>query len=241
MSLKTALEILTRERCHHMVRVFEEGAAHQELWFKLDKGEPVDLGKLLEGYGACVDFPACVVYAELAERFPNAKVVLSVRDPVSWHKSAMETIYFPEALLYDSFGCGFFRRANAVLLPGMSRMFQWMHSSIWQGVFFKDGKVRSLRGDAGVELVKQRALEWEQEAKRVIPADRLLIYRVSDGWGPLCAFLGLPVPSVPFPNVNDTAEFKKRIIPVKVIWYGAPIVALAVLAGVAFWAASKLL
>lgn len=240
MSLKAALEILTKERTHHMVRVFEEGAAHQQLWYKLDKGEPVDLDKLMAGYGSSVDFPSSVVYAELAEHWPNAKVVLSVRDPVSWYKSAMETIYFPEALLFDSPLCWFFRRVNAVLLPGMSTMFQWMHSFIWVRVFFKDGKVHSLRGDAGVELVKQRTREWEDEVKRAIPADRLLVYRVSEGWEPLCKFLNLPVPAVPFPNVNDTAEFKKRIVPVKIIWYGAPIVALAVLTGLSYFAFTKL-
>jgi hypothetical protein len=45
----------------------------------------------------------------------------------------------------------------------------------------------------------------------VVPADRLLVFKVSEGWGPLCAFLGVDKPDTIFPNVNDRAEFKANI------------------------------
>ena len=47
--------------------------------------------------------------------------------------------------------------------------------------------------------------------RAAVPADRLLVFRATDGWGPLCAFLGKPVPDVPYPHVNDNAEFKANI------------------------------
>ena len=36
-----------------------------------------------------------------------------------------------------------------------------------------------------------------------MPADRLLVFDVKQGWEPLCAFLGVLVPDTPFPHVND--------------------------------------
>jgi hypothetical protein len=43
-----------------------------------------------------------------------------------------------------------------------------------------------------------------------VPADRLLVYEVSQGWEPLCEFLGVPVPDTPFPRVNDTESMQRR-------------------------------
>ena len=60
------------------------------------------------------------------------------------------------------------------------------------------------RADAGV----QRA---HRGGQGTIPADRLLVYQVKDGWGPLCDFLGVPVPDEPFPRTNDRGEFWDRI------------------------------
>ena len=56
-----------------------------------------------------------------------------------------------------------------------------------------------------------RYLEHVEEIKAAIPADRLLIFTVDQGWGPLCRFLHVEVPQVAFPKVNDRAEIKKRL------------------------------
>lgn len=46
-----------------------------------------------------------------------------------------------------------------------------------------------------------------QRVRELIPADRLLVFNVSDGWDPLCAHLGVPVPAEPFPNTHPRKEF----------------------------------
>ena len=53
---------------------------------------------------------------------------------------------------------------------------------------------------------------FEEEVKQTVPADRLLVWSAPEGWEPLCAFLDVPVPDTPFPHLNDTEEFKNRII-----------------------------
>ena len=65
--------------------------------------------------------------------------------------------------------------------------------------------------DSGEETAVRFFTEWQQQVKADIPADRLLVFEVKDGWEPLCQFLGLPVPQEPFPNVNDTAEVQQTI------------------------------
>ena len=47
--------------------------------------------------------------------------------------------------------------------------------------------------------------------KRITPKDRLLIYKIEDGWEPLCKFLDKPVPGVPFPRVNETKAVQEKI------------------------------
>ena len=80
--------------------------------------------------------------------------------------------------------------------------------------------------------------DWVAEVKRTVPADRLLIFDVKQGWAPLCKFLGLPVPSVPFPNINNTAMQKKNLKNLVLMSHatviGVPII-VAVLAWI-FWA-----
>jgi len=74
--------------------------------------------------------------------------------------------------------------------------------------------------------------------KATVPADRLLVFDVKEGWGPLCTFLGVPVPEKPFPQVNDAADFKKRSVRMKrVAW--ATVIVPVVLSGVALWSLSR--
>ena len=71
---------------------------------------------------------------------------------------------------------------------------------------------------------------WNARVKEDVPSDKLLVFSAKDGWGPLCAFLGVPVPSEPFPNVNDVDAFKLRI---KQDWWHAAAIDAAALLGIA--------
>ena len=69
--------------------------------------------------------------------------------------------------------------------------------------------------DSGEETAVMFFNEWTAQVKAEIPADRLLVFEVREGWGPLCEFLGLPVPEEPFPNINDTADQLDRLAKAK--------------------------
>ena len=92
MSLKAALETLGFGPCYHMIEVFEH-PEHAGFWQAAWRGEPVDWDGLLGGYEAAVDWPACTFYEELLQRYPDARVLLSVRDPERWYESTRDTIY----------------------------------------------------------------------------------------------------------------------------------------------------
>ena len=193
LSLKAALEELGFAKCYHMVEVLAR-MDDARTWDAAARGEPVDWDRLFSGYRATVDLPGCVFYRELLGKYPEAKVILTVRDPERWYDSARQTIYFARNA---------FPRWAAVLKPRM-RVFQRMIDRLWDGMFRGRFEDRAFAIDA--------FNRHNEQVRRDVPADRLLVYEISQGWGPLCAFLGVPVAEgKPFPHLNDAAEFRARI------------------------------
>lgn len=193
LSLKHALEQLGFAKCHHMYEVFVSGE-QGKLWKDIADGKTPDWDKVFDGFSSTVDFPACVFYRELAEKYPDAKVVLSVRSAESWYKSASETIMAigpvtPRWLL--------------AVVPQLRRVFG-MHDKLLWGKTFGGRPIKAAHAMAVFEA-------HNAAVKAAIPPERLLVFEAKQGWVPLCAFLGVPVPEGPYPNVNDTAEFKGRI------------------------------
>src|SRR5689334_11184948 len=91
-SLKLALERLLGAPCYHMIEVFQH-PEHVPAWHAAAEGRMPDWHQLLDGYAAAVDWPASAFWLELSEAFPNALVLLSVRDPEAWWESAHNTIF----------------------------------------------------------------------------------------------------------------------------------------------------
>src|SRR5436305_4702694 len=91
LSLKQALERLLGQPCYHMFEVFSH-PEHADVWRRAAEGDAVDFDEVLDGYGATVDWPACEFWAELMGTYPDAKVLLSVRDPDRWYSSFNSTI-----------------------------------------------------------------------------------------------------------------------------------------------------
>jgi hypothetical protein len=190
LSLKLALEQLGFAPCHHMVEVFKNPPS-MAWWEAAADGNP-DWPKIFEGFKAAVDWPTATFYKELADFYPDAKVVLTVRDPQSWFESTQATIF---ANGFDGDGAGspipgagaFLPMARAVV----GRLFdQQMHDR---------------------EKLLEVYNRHNETVQRVIPAERLLVYHVSDGWAPLCEFLGVPVPDGPTPRVNDRESFPRTV------------------------------
>jgi len=190
LSLKLALEQLGFRPCYHMTEVFGH-PGHSALWTRALKGELAALDEVLTGYRATVDWPGCHFWRELSERHPSAKVILTERDAQAWYKSISRTILDYMSRDADTQGWDPVRRA------------QWDMNQILLG--------QQTFGSRPTEEHVTAVYRIHNDAvKRAIPASRLLVYDVAQGWAPLCKFLRLPVPAQQFPKTNSTEEFRAR-------------------------------
>lgn len=190
-STKDALEILGFGPCYHMEEVIKR-PRHARAWLDRAEGRPVDWHELFTGWGSTVDFPASVVWTELLEAFPGAKVLHTVRDPDEWWESTIETI----ATSGERVDPWLRRTVAAVDTP-----FRLNELLVWEGVF--DGRI----SDRAHALSVYEA--WNDHVVETVPVEQLLVFDVRDGWPPLCDFLGVPVPDVPYPRRNDRAEMRR--------------------------------
>lgn len=181
-SLKNALELLLGGTCHHMMEVFTR-PDEIPAWIDAAQGRPVDWTAMMAGYTAQVDWPGASFWPELAAANPDALVLLSVRDPDAWYTSCSNTIFAGIPALIEQ-GDG------------------WMTALVdMMGIRFSDQF-----GDRDAMIAAFE--KHNDEVRAAIPADRLLEWTAADGWEPICARLGLPVPNEPFPKVNTTDEFR---------------------------------
>jgi hypothetical protein len=193
-SLKLALERLGFGPCHHMQEVIKH-PAEVPTWVRAAQGEAIDWETFMSPWGSSCDFPSSLYYRELMAAFPDAKVILTVRDASSWYASMSETI----VPMYERF-------PNRVVLPHLPII-----SSPRRVMDGTRAQVEIIERFREREHVLQLFEDHTAEVKRVVPAERLLVFEAKQGWEPLCKFLDVPVPSEPFPRVNDTAEFKRRV------------------------------
>ena len=189
LSLKLALERLGYVKCYHMMEVFSH-PEHIPMWAAAHRGEPVDWEGLYDGYRASVDWPSCNLWQEHAALYPNAKVILSVRDSDSWYTSVMNTIYRSSMAMLEADD------------PTMRRAAQWIRDITWNGVF--DGRFEDRAHAVAVFDAHNRRVE------ATLPESRLLVFEAKQGWDPLCRFLGVEVPDEPYPRVNTTEDFGQR-------------------------------
>ena len=204
LSLKLALEELGYGPCYHMAEVMDR-RDRIKAWRNIGDGGPADWGEIYRGFRSTVDWPGAAHWRELVDAFPEAKVVLSVRDPQRWYESALKTIFsFPlrRRNRLDRFRYNLF----SVLNPPSMAVPQ-MLDRVWNRIF--DGRQFDKPGDR--EFAIEAFQRHNEEVKAYVPANRLLVYQVSEGWEPLCAFLGVPVPETPFPRVNETEAFRRDI------------------------------
>jgi hypothetical protein len=201
MSLKFALEKLRIGPCYHMREVVSR-PSHIKLWYDISRGEHPNWNRLFSGFNSAVDFPVCLFYKQLINIFPEAKFILTLRDFDTWYISTANTIYKVPSILPDWF--------ERVVYP--IRMFIVMQVNlIWVGLFKNNFSDRD-----STKLVYYEHIE---SVKKIIPADKLLIYNVKEGWEPLCEFLDVDVPDIPFPKVNDTVEMLRNFAIIKMLPY----------------------
>ncbi len=181
-SLREALTILGFGPCHHMFEVGND-PNQQDLWRRKALDEDIPLPQLLKGYNACVDWPSSFYWRELSQLYPDAKVVLSLRDPEAWWTSFSRTILNPIMADKDI---------------GETVGWNLIGKQVFNG--------RPDDRDTAIAAFNEN----NRAVRAAIPADRLLEYAPGDGWKPLCDFLQVPVPDQPYPSRNSTHDFVAR-------------------------------
>lgn len=182
MSMKSALEILGFGPCHHMLEVTTNDV-QRDIWRAIAAGATPDWEQAFAGYRATVDWPGAYFWRELAAYYPHAKIILTVREPESWFESATNTIF-------QSIANNPNRDSVGVKL---------IQERLFGGRL--DDKAHA------IALYEKNIAE----VQAAFDSDRLLTYATGDGWPPLCEFLQRPIPEVPYPRSNSTAEFRARV------------------------------
>lgn len=183
-SLKLAINRLGLGPSHHMAEVLHHRPAQLPLWEAALDGRP-DWTAIHDGYYSAMDWPTAGFFRELSSAYPRAKFVLAHRSPESWAASFSETIY----------------KLLAAKGEAPEDIRPWLDMAM--RVVEKSG----FPGGLEVEGLRERFVAHNRAVQEAVPADRLLLYEVKDGWGPLCDFLEAPEPDEPFPRTNDRGEF----------------------------------
>jgi hypothetical protein len=193
MSLKGALEQIGFGPSFHMIDLVRDPTP-LPYWQAAAGGERIDWTKALAGWESSVDWPGCTFYEQMIETWPDAPVLLSVRDPESWYESCVNSIHAAKEMALKG------ELDGGDEEPPSPEVLKMINDLIWNGTFH------------GRFLEKNYALEefhrHNEEVKSKVPADRLLVWEVQEGWEPICRFLGVDVPNTPFPHLNDTASFR---------------------------------
>ena len=156
-----------------------------------------DWDQLLGDYGAVADLPAIAFAEDFINIYPECKVVLVERDIGAWYKSfnegVMVTLWNPFFRAIARLDSRFSGRLGSV-------------SDRWCRGWMRAYSLEDMQEKARPKYREHYAL-----VERVTPPERLLKFELKDGWGPLCDFLQMPVPEVPFPRVNEAAALRKVI------------------------------
>jgi hypothetical protein len=197
-----ALEMLGLP-CYHMRDMMMDLEGSVPQWRKALEGD-ADWDEIFAGKESAVDWPAAYHYRELMDVYPEAKILLSVRDADSWVRSMESTIlqvFYGDTLLHH------LARAQYAIDPlyagwidVLTEMNFGEERGVWAGTNGEPGPM--------AESMKR----WNQTVIDTVPSDRLLVWDPKEGWAPLCEFLEVAVPEQPLPYVNDTENFQKNLI-----------------------------
>lgn len=198
MTQKIALEqILRVGPCYHMANILTDLSLVPR-WIDAFEGK-TDWQDIFDGFQSTVDWPGAFFYSELMDAYPDAKVLLSVRESKAWARSMRNTIW---AVLYGDCLMRDLSNARARVDP-MWASYLALMTAMWE----KSGLLPAIEGGWDEDALARGMEQYCDEVRRTVPADRLLVWSPQQGWEPLCEFLGVPVPSVPLPRVNDSSAF----------------------------------
>jgi Sulfotransferase domain len=183
-SLKLALSQLLNGRCCHMSEIPGHPFDLGPVWGRAIVGGGLDVDKALDGFVACVDWPASMFWREISEENPGAAILLSTRPAEAWLES-MEATILPYARLASSPDWAQGRDLVALLQSFTGRV-DWDEPGLLVGTF--EAHVRRVRAEC--------------------PTDKLVEWSPELGWAPICDALGLAVPDEPFPWENRREDWQ---------------------------------
>ena len=201
LTQKVALEMLGVGPCYHMVDVLAD-LDQAKLWQRALDGE-APWEQIFDGFNSTVDWPGGYFYRELIDVYPDAKVLLSVREPQAWERSMRETVW---AVRHGESLVRLLSSAQAHVNEQWRGFLEMIDRLVWEG----EGTFAS--GHAEPQQLIDTMIRHNREVEEVVPSERLLVWDVKEGWERLCEFLEAPVPHQPFPHVNDRTEFLNRVI-----------------------------
>ncbi len=201
LSQKVALEVLGFGPCYHMVNVLGD-LSEAPKWRRAVEGD-ADWQEIFGEFQATVDWPGSYFYKELMEIYPDAKVLLSVRDSDSWATSMRDTIwgiFYGDILIRD------LSNARAKVDSDWAAYIEMMREMWYRSGLMPGGL------ETTPEAMAEAMERYHDEVEQTVPSERLLVWSVTDGWESLCEFLDVDVPDMPFPHLNDSKEFNERVI-----------------------------
>lgn len=189
MSLKVALERLGFGPCYHGMESLRRNRDGDRWLAAFEAGGNVDWSEIFDGYRSALDWPTIFFWEQLTTAYPDAKVVLTVRDLESWWHSHVRM----------------FEVGSEVVEEFTDDQRQWAVDSGFARMQAALGTIPSAFFDDRLSDKEHCQRVFEEHVARVreaMPKDRLLVYEVQEGWEPLCQFLEVDVPDEPFPRVN---------------------------------------
>ncbi|PVH88081.1 hypothetical protein DL98DRAFT_544599 [Cadophora sp. DSE1049] len=202
LSLCEALDILGLP-CHHMEKVILDPTQDASVFRRaFDEGFKPDWDEVFRNYDAAVDWPAAAFWEELWQTYPDGKVILTVRDPEEWYRSVGMTI------------------RDWPMGPGEKWPERMLEARLMARSVVRQGVLRNYSDKD--KMIKQFK-EHIEHVKRIVPKKQLLVLGLGEGWGPLCHFLGLPVPKdIPYPFANVGVNFGRKMLEVRDIVLSQP-------------------
>jgi hypothetical protein len=192
-SLKAALEEIGFGPSFHMVDLMPH-PDRAPMFLAALNGEDVDWNVVFDGFRSTVDWPGCTFYDRILKAYPDAKVILSVRDPEKWYASAERTIY----ALKEAAARGALETDGPAAPPEVLGMIK---SLIWDTTF----EDRFADKDFAIAVFQKH----NDQVRETVPEDQLLVYEIQQGWDPICKFLGVEMPESEFPHLNDAESFRR--------------------------------
>jgi len=198
MSIKTALEDEGQGPCFHMIDLIRNPDIVDPWHDAAVKGEK-DWDKMFAGYNATIDWPGCTFWKELIEVYPEAPVLLNIRDFDPWYKSLHNTVY---ALRLAS--------EKGELTPDPNR--PPPSPKLWEVIGTLLYKVDFQGNFEDESWMREMYANRIEEIKDTVPSERLTVWKLEDnpGWGPIADALGIETPNAPFPHLHDTDNFREE-------------------------------